>query len=125
MDRHHVYELFAAGCRDIIRETFDSSVRVGRSAYEAMGIHPFEAERLSRQFVSDDLRAIRDLAQHYNPDIPMHKNQEYVRKSREYREAREAEMTTGGRGFSDRADRGWRPPTTGDVETEKDANDET
>ena len=24
MDRHHVYELYSAGCRDIIRDTFDS-----------------------------------------------------------------------------------------------------
>ncbi|MEL7343739.1 MAG: monovalent cation:proton antiporter-2 (CPA2) family protein, partial [Pseudomonadota bacterium] len=29
-NRHHVYELYAAGCRDIIRETYDSSIRMGR-----------------------------------------------------------------------------------------------
>ena len=34
VDRHQVYELYAAGCRDIIRDTFDSAVRAGRSAYE-------------------------------------------------------------------------------------------
>ena len=34
VNRQHVYELYAAGCRDIIRETFDSSVRAGRSALE-------------------------------------------------------------------------------------------
>lgn len=48
-DRHHVYELWAAGARDIIRETFDSSVRAGLSALEALGVHPFEAERQARQ----------------------------------------------------------------------------
>ena len=31
IDRHHVYELWAAGARDIIRENFDSAVRAGRS----------------------------------------------------------------------------------------------
>ncbi|MCH1932399.1 NAD-binding protein, partial [Shewanella sp. A25] len=33
VDRHHVYDLYAYGCRDIIRETFDSSLRMGRSAF--------------------------------------------------------------------------------------------
>ena len=34
-DRRHVYELYAAGAHDIIRETFDSAVRAGRSAISA------------------------------------------------------------------------------------------
>ena len=38
LDRHHVYELWAAGSRDIIRETFDSAVRAGRSACKPWGI---------------------------------------------------------------------------------------
>ena len=37
VDRMHVYDLWAFGCRDIIRETYDSSVRMGRSAFEALG----------------------------------------------------------------------------------------
>ena len=123
IDRQHVYELYAAGCRDIIRETFDSGVRVGRSAYEALGIHPFEAERLARQFVTDDLRAIRNLARQYDPNIPIHENTEYIAKTKEYREELEATMTTGGRAFSDRADRGWRPPTLGDVAAERSKGD--
>ena len=48
MDRNHVYELWGAGCRDIIRDTFDSAVRTGRSVYEALGTHPFDAERAAR-----------------------------------------------------------------------------
>ncbi|MCL4674137.1 MAG: cation:proton antiporter, partial [Sphingomonadaceae bacterium] len=38
IDRNHVFELWSYGCRDIIRETYDSSIRMGRSAYEALGI---------------------------------------------------------------------------------------
>ncbi len=53
-DRHHVYELFAAGCRDIIRETFDSSVRMGRSALEAMGMDHATAMEMAEGFVADD-----------------------------------------------------------------------
>ncbi|MBU1835118.1 MAG: cation:proton antiporter, partial [Alphaproteobacteria bacterium] len=53
-DRHHVYELFNAGCRDIIRETFDSSVRMGRSALEAMGVSHADATDMADGFVDDD-----------------------------------------------------------------------
>ena len=53
-DRHHVYELFLAGCRDIIRETFDSSVRMGRSALEAMGMDHATAMQMAEGFVADD-----------------------------------------------------------------------
>lgn len=53
-DRHHVYELFQAGCRDIVRETFDSSVRMGRSALEAMGVDHVTATAMADGYVEDD-----------------------------------------------------------------------
>ncbi len=53
-DRHHVYELFQAGCRDIVRETFDSSVRIGRSALEALGVAHDDAVGMADGFVADD-----------------------------------------------------------------------
>jgi CPA2 family monovalent cation:H+ antiporter-2 len=56
VDRHHVYELWAAGCRDIIREHFDSSVRAARSALEALGHHPYDAERQTRGYVEKVMR---------------------------------------------------------------------
>ncbi|MDJ0825392.1 MAG: cation:proton antiporter [Rhodobacter sp.] len=117
-DRNHVYELYAAGCRDIIRETFDSGVRAGRSAFEALGMHPFDAERLSRGFVDEDRRAIRELAQVYRSDIPIHENEAYVARALELRAETEAEMRGKGRAFADRIDRGWSPPTVKDVEAE-------
>ena len=45
VDRAHVYDLYAAGCQDIIRETFDSSVRAGHSAFEALGMHPLRQNK--------------------------------------------------------------------------------
>ncbi|MBX2855025.1 MAG: cation:proton antiporter [Rhodobacteraceae bacterium] len=82
VDRPHVYDLYAAGCRDIIRETFDSGVRAGRSALEALGVHPFEAERKARQFVNDDRRAIAALASLYDPEMPIQDNKAYVQKAK-------------------------------------------
>ena len=43
VDRNHVYDLWHAGCRDIIRETYDSSLRMGRSAFEALGANTAQA----------------------------------------------------------------------------------
>ncbi|MFK7826898.1 MAG: monovalent cation:proton antiporter-2 (CPA2) family protein [Oligoflexales bacterium] len=108
-DRHHVYELYAAGCRDIIRETFDSSVRVGRSSLEAMGIHPFEAERKARKFVQTDKQILISMAPLYKPDIPPDQNPEYVAKAIEIREEMEAMLQGNDRMF-DIGDRAWHPP---------------
>ena len=126
LDRHHVYELWAAGCRDIIRDTFDSSVRAGRSALEALGVHPYDAERQVRGFVLNDKEQMFALASSYDPDIPPHENEEYVRRSREFLN-RDAEVMKGNsEAFGTRLDRGWVPPTLDDLEAELDKDpDET
>ncbi|MGI1661654.1 monovalent cation:proton antiporter-2 (CPA2) family protein [Palleronia sp. KMU-117] len=117
-DRDHVYQLYAAGCRDIIRETFDGGVRTGRSALEALGMHPYEAHRRARDFERRDREALAELARLYDPEIPAHQNAAYVAKVREVSERQEAEMRGSGRAFASRVDRAWAPPTPGDVEAE-------
>lgn len=111
-DRRHVYELFAAGCRDIIRETFDSSVRAGRSAYEALGMHPFEAERLARAFVIEDRNALGQLAALFDPAVPEHLNEAYRKKARELMVDADLRGTRGA--FRERSERGWTPPVPAD-----------
>ncbi|MBY6162027.1 cation:proton antiporter [Mameliella alba] len=116
MDRNHVYELWGAGCRDIIRDTFDSAVRTGRSVYEALGFHPFEAERTSRAFVAENQRTMRELAGLYDPDIPNHENAPYRERAKELLDEQAAQMRARGFGaFHERSDRGWSPPTVEDV----------
>lgn len=117
VDRHHVYDLYAAGCRDIIRECFDSSIRAGRSALEAMGIHPFEAERKARDFVRADQHSLRKLASSYRPDVPPQENQEYIQQAAVVRAENEAMLQGKDRAYSSRSDRGWSPPTKEDVKT--------
>lgn len=114
-DRTHVYELWAAGCRDIIRETFDSSVRAGRSAYEALGIHPFEAEQMARAFVQQDQVAMRELAGLYDSNVPHHENIPYRERAKELIAQRGAQMSGRGNAFLMRVDRGWSPPSPKDV----------
>ncbi|MEM7463238.1 MAG: NAD-binding protein, partial [Pseudomonadota bacterium] len=115
VDRHHVYDLYAAGCRDIIRETFDSSVRTGRTAYEAMGMHPFDAELLARKFSEDDRYILREMAEVHDPEIPGHQNPAYVEKSRTLMAERDAQIFGKGQAFAARNDQGWLPPTSKDV----------
>lgn len=121
-DRQHVYELYSAGCRDIIRDTFDSGVRTGRSALEALGMHPYEAELRCRDFVARDRHALAQLAEVYDADVPIHKNQAYVDRAKALNAESEAEMRGELRGYNSRTARGWAPPSSADVETEKAAD---
>ena len=124
IDRHHVYELWSAGARDIIRETFDSSLRAGRSALEALGVHPHDAERQVRGFVINDQAQMLALASSYDPDIPAHENEEYVRRTREYLDRYADAMKGQSDAFGTRIDRGWVPPSLDDVEAEEKKDQE-
>jgi len=118
-DRIHVYALYAAGCRDIIRETFDSSVRAGRSVYEAMGMHPFEAEQLVRAFTDDDRATLVELAPLFDPDIPHHENAPFRERSKALMAERQAQLVARGEAFRIRTNRDWSPPTAKDVAAEE------
>ncbi|WBU52607.1 cation:proton antiporter [Paracoccus sp. SCSIO 75233] len=79
VDRYHVYELYQAGADDIIRETFDSAVRSGRSALEALGYSRPEADAMAARFVEIDNTHNRGLAAAHRPGIPPHENPDFVK----------------------------------------------
>ena len=85
IDRNHVYELWAYGCRDIIRETYDSSLRMGRSAFEALGMDRQQAQAATDAFEEMDRRSMPAVADLYRLDIPYHENQPLMDKVRELR----------------------------------------
>ena len=62
-DRWHVYELWAAGCRDVIRETYDSSIRTAQSTFEAIGHTADQAKHLAEVFDECDTKTMVDTAQ--------------------------------------------------------------
>ncbi|RID93131.1 potassium transporter [Gemmobacter lutimaris] len=82
-DRVHVYELFRAGANDILRETFDASVRAGRYVLENMGFTEYEAAKLSQTYYKVDRAALRDLAELWVPGQPIHQNEAYVARARQ------------------------------------------
>ena len=82
-DRLHVYELWRAGCRDVVRATYDSSIRMGRSAWEALGIRREVAQRMADAFEVADRQGIRELAEYHAEDVPASENTTYQEKVRE------------------------------------------
>lgn len=81
-DRNHVYRLYRAGANDIVRESFDSSLRAGKYMLQGMGWTEFDAERAHDQFFEADRHALAELASLWNPDIPNMDNTEYVERAK-------------------------------------------
>jgi CPA2 family monovalent cation:H+ antiporter-2 len=77
-DRETVYRLYGAGATDIVREMFDSSLRVGRYVLEAVGLSRFEANELERLFFDLDRNSVRELASVWRPGVPLDQNADYV-----------------------------------------------
>jgi len=83
IDRLHVFELYRAGANDIVRELFDSSLRAGRFALEHLGLSDYEAHQAEVMFYQMDRDAMRDLAELWDPKVPITKNKPYVNRARE------------------------------------------
>lgn len=81
-DRVHVYELYDAGANDIVREMFDSSLRAGRYALENLGLSEFEAAEAEQFFYQHDRKALRELAELWQPGVPVSDIPEYVARSK-------------------------------------------
>ena len=93
-DRGHVYELYAAGANDIVREVFDSSLRAGRYALENLGLSEYEAAVAETQFYQHDRAAMKELAQLWKPGISQDQNEEYIAKAKELNSDLELSLTS-------------------------------
>ena len=91
-DRMHVYDLWSIGCRDIIRETYDSSIRAGRSAFEALGFSRHQSTRMMQEFEEVDRSIMLDLADLYDSDVPISENEPFKARYRDMREEWEHEL---------------------------------
>lgn len=111
MNRHHVYELYAAGADDMIRDTFDSALRAGRSVFEALGLHPYQAEKYTRAFEAQDRHILREAAQFYDPDVDISENQAYQDKVKELRARQDEELDNRKNSLGDRTHRAWNAPS--------------
>ncbi len=92
VDRMHVYDLWSVGCRDIIRETYDSSIRAARSTFEALGHSREKATRLIGVFEEFDRNNMRKLAAVYDSENLYSEDSSYTRYVRENRQEWELEL---------------------------------
>lgn len=91
IDRDHVYDLWYLGCRDIIRETYDSTLRMSRSLLEALGNDRATAQGMVDAFNDRDREAMLMIAKVHQTGVPPHENEAYVARVKELRGAWEAE----------------------------------
>ena len=91
-DRVHVYELFQAGANDIVRETFDSSVRAGRYVLENMGFSDYEASTLAQAYFRMDRAGMRALAEVWVPGLRSDLNPAYIARAKELDREMETEL---------------------------------
>lgn len=91
-DRMHVYDLWSIGCRDIIRETYDSSIRAGRSAFEALGFTRDQSSRMMQEFEDMDRSIMLDLADLYDSNVPISENEPFKARYRDMRGEWEHEL---------------------------------
>ena len=93
-DRVHVYELYRAGADQIVREMFDSSLRVGRYVLERMGWSETEAHKAREAFFRHDRETLLELAKLWKPGVPLDKNPEYEARAREFSQGLENALLT-------------------------------
>ncbi len=91
-DRVHVFELYQAGANDIVRETFDSSLRAGRYVLENMGYSDYEASTLSQAFYRLDRSGMRALAEVWIPGLRSDMNPAFIARAKELDHEMETEL---------------------------------
>jgi CPA2 family monovalent cation:H+ antiporter-2 len=79
-DRMHVFQLYRAGADKIVRELFDASLRAGRYVLEEMGLSEYEAHEAETTFYQMDRHAMLELAELWDPDVPVTKNAAYIER---------------------------------------------
>lgn len=93
-DRVHTYEMYRAGADQIVREMFDSSLRVGRYALEKMGWTETDAYAAREAFFKHDRETMLALARLWKPGVPVQDNAEYAEKAREFSQGLENALLT-------------------------------
>ena len=81
-DRIHTFRLYRAGADKIVREVFDSSLRAGRYVLEHLGLSEYEAHEAEATFYKLDRGAMRELAEVWDPNIPVSQNKAYLERAK-------------------------------------------
>lgn len=82
-DRAHVYRLYQAGASQIVRETFDSSIRAGKYALMKAGIPAYDVETAASDFYDLDRQLLKEMSSLWDPDVPITENKAFMERARE------------------------------------------
>lgn len=104
-DNNHVYDLWASGCRDIIRENYDSSLRMGRSAFEALGISHHKAEQMIDTFNQHDKVSMVEVADAHQIGVPFHENSVFIARLKQYLEEKNPQLQKAMKDIQDQAEK--------------------
>jgi CPA2 family monovalent cation:H+ antiporter-2 len=118
-DRLHHYRLAAAGADHIVRELFGSSLEAGCVALQALGLHPYEAEKRKNVFMEQDLAGLTRMAPLFDGVTPVVDNPDFVAGFNDIGRVIEAAMLGNRSAYNDLVRRGWTPPTLGDSHAPK------
>ncbi|MGB0783879.1 MAG: cation:proton antiporter [Marinomonas sp.] len=103
-DNNHVYDLWASGCRDIVRENYDSSLRMGRSAFEALGISHNKAEQMIDVFNQHDKVSMVEVADAHQIGVPFHENKVFIDRLSKYLEEKNPQLKDAMKRIKDQAE---------------------
>jgi glutathione-regulated potassium-efflux system ancillary protein KefC len=100
----HYYELRLRGVMVIERETFESALRTGRAALEALGVEPFRAREMADAFRRHNRASLEANLPHYKDETRLLNAVKAGREELEAMFARDRERFERERG----GDAGWR-----------------
>ena len=69
VDRSAAYELMDVGLTDVRRETFGTTLELGKDALKLLGFHPYDAHRLIRIFRKKDEESMPELYKIHREDL--------------------------------------------------------
>ena len=76
-DRGQVFALYNAGADDNVRETFGNSLQAGSYVLKNLGLFAYEAKLAEKIFYQNDREAMKNLAQRWDPKVPLRANTAY------------------------------------------------
>ena len=73
-DRFSTFALHEASANEIVRETFDSAVRAGKRALEALGMEPELVKNIGDYYFDADRHEVALMSQVYDPNVGLFQN---------------------------------------------------
>lgn len=83
-DRIAVYKLYKAGGNELIRETFDSALRTGKTALELLGMDKHKSQEIADLYFRRDRHMLVKMAPYFDPNVGLFQNREMAENAKRY-----------------------------------------